>query len=58
VERLGLSDGDEVRIVSAANLDGEWDVGAGSLASTPNAATWTDSTIKNACMFNPIGQRH
>jgi tetrathionate reductase subunit A len=104
VDRLGLHDGQEVRVVSATNPRGEWNLGAGNLRpmtgriiSTQgirpgvvsfalgfghwatgandvtidgtvikgeprrrkgihaNAAMWTDPTITNTCMFDPIG---
>ena len=104
VDRLGLADGEEVRIVSATNTEGTWDLGngntkhmVGKVIATErmrpgvvsfalgfghwatgagdvtidgytvkgdkrrqsgihaNAAMWTDPTIKNTCMFDPIG---
>lgn len=104
VQRLGLRDGQDVRVVSATNTSGTWEFGAGS--SRPmigkviatqtirpgvvsfalgfghwatganditiddivvrgeerrragihaNAAMWTDPTITNTCMFDPVG---
>lgn len=102
--RLGLEEGQEVRVVSATNPDGEWDLAAGNtkamigkvvLSETlrpgvasfalgyghwatgagditidgyliegeerrrrgihANAAMWTDPTITNMCMFDPVG---
>ena len=103
-ERLGLEDGQMVRVVSATNADGVWDLGAGRTKAMTgrvvlsrtlrpgvvsfalgfghwatgasdihidsyvvkgeerrgrglhaNAAMWTDPTIKNTCMFDPVG---
>jgi anaerobic selenocysteine-containing dehydrogenase len=102
--RLGLKDAQQVRVVSATNPDGEWDLGngvrkpmIGKLVVTQtvrpgvvsfalgyghwstgaadmvidgyevkgeerrgrgvhaNAAMWTDPTITNTCMFDPVG---
>jgi tetrathionate reductase subunit A len=104
VERLGLNDGQEVRVVSATNPRGEWRLGAGNVRPMvgkivatqgirpgvvsfalgfghwatgandvtidgvvikgeerrqqgihANAAMWTDPTLTNTCMFDPIG---
>lgn len=103
-ERHGLSEGQEVRVTSATNVRGEWDLGNGSrkpmvgkLVFThtmrpgvvsfalgfghwatgavditidghvirgdgdrargihANAAMWTDPTVRNTCMFDPVG---
>jgi anaerobic selenocysteine-containing dehydrogenase len=103
-DRLGLSNGQLVKIISATNPSGEWDLGAGrrkpmigKVVTTQtmrpgvvsfalgfghwatgasdvtidghvikgekrrqaglhaNAAMWTDPTIKNTCMFDPVG---
>lgn len=103
-ERLGLRHGQDVRVLSATNPRGEWDLGVGNthpmvgkLVATEgirpgvvsfalgfghwatgandveidgtvikgetrrragihaNAAMWTDPTIKNTCMFDPLG---
>lgn len=102
--RLGLEGGQQVKVVSATNLKGEWPLGAGQtkamigrlvLTQTvrpgvvsfalgyghwttgacdvtingqviqgeirraagvhANAAMWTDPTVKNTCIFDPIG---
>lgn len=104
LDRLGLTDGQDVRVVSATNPEGEWDLGVtgvkpmiGKAISTQlmrpgvvsfalgyghwatgasdividgftvkaekrrsngvhaNAAMWTDPTITNTCMFDPVG---
>lgn len=104
VKRLGLEDGHDVRVISATNPDGKWDLGAGNskdmvgkLIATrrmrpgvvsfalgfghwqtgasditidghvikgekrrqagihANAAMWTDPTLTNTCMFDPVG---
>jgi tetrathionate reductase subunit A len=104
VKRLGLHDGQEVRVVSATNPRGEWNLGAGNIRPMigkiiategirpgvvsfalgfghwatgatdvtidgivikgeerrgkgihANAAMWTDPTVTNTCMFDPIG---
>ncbi len=104
LDRLGLEDGQDVRVVSATNTTGEWDLGAagvkpmiGKTIATQrmrpgvvsfalgyghwatgasdividgftvraekrrsngihaNAAMWTDPTITNTCMFDPVG---
>jgi tetrathionate reductase subunit A len=104
VERLGLRDGQDVRVLSATNPRGEWDRGGGTMEhmigkviSTQgirpgvvsfalgfghwatgandvtidgtvirgearrrrgihaNAAMWTDPTVTNTCLFDPIG---
>lgn len=104
LKRLNLSNGQEVRIVSATNPKGEWDLGAagrkpmvGKTVATQrmrpgvvsfalgfghwatganditidghvikgekrrqagihaNAAMWTDPSIPNTCMFDPVG---
>jgi tetrathionate reductase subunit A len=102
--RLGLRDGQDVRVVSATNPRGEWDLGAGNVKPMvgkvvgtqgirpgvvsfalgfghwatgandviidgitvkgeerrrkgvhANAAMWTDPTVTNTCMVDPIG---
>jgi tetrathionate reductase subunit A len=102
--RLGLVDGQEVKVTSATNPDGVWDLGAGQtkpmlgkvkVTSTirpgvvsfalgyghwatgavdlridghlikgearrsrgvhANAAMWTDPTVTNTCLFDPVG---
>ncbi|MBM4037700.1 MAG: molybdopterin oxidoreductase [Planctomycetes bacterium] len=102
--RLGLQAGQKVKVVSATNAAGQWDLGAGQrrpmvgtvvvtetvrpgvvsfalgfghwatgagdvvidghlIRGEPrrargvhaNAAMWTDPTIKNTCMFDPVG---
>jgi tetrathionate reductase subunit A len=104
VDRLGLRDGQEVRVISATNPQGEWDRGAGNIEQMigkvistqgmrpgvvsfalgfghwatgandvtidgvvikgeerrrkgvhANASMWTDPTVKNTCLFDPIG---
>jgi tetrathionate reductase subunit A len=104
VDRLGLRDGQEVRVVSATNPEGEWDRGAGNIEQMvgkviatqgmrpgvvsfalgfghwatgandvtidgvvikgeerrrkgvhANASMWTDPTVRNTCLFDPIG---
>ncbi|MEX2550200.1 MAG: molybdopterin dinucleotide binding domain-containing protein, partial [Nitriliruptoraceae bacterium] len=103
-ERLGLGDGQEVRVVSATNPRGEWDHGAGNVQPIvgkvittqgirpgvvsfalgfghwatgandvtidgtiikgdqrrrkgvhANATMWTDPTVTNTCLIDPIG---
>jgi len=102
--RLGMADGQSVRVVSATNPEGEWDLAAGvrkpmigklvvtqtirpgvvsfalgyghwstgaadlaidgdvikgeerrSRGIHANAAMWTDPTIPNTCLFDPVG---
>jgi len=104
VKRLGLREGQKVRVVSATNPDGEYDIGGGrkqpmvgeirptqtlrpgvisfslgfghwatgandvtidgvvikgeerrKAGVHANAAMWTDPTLKNTCLFDPIG---
>ncbi len=104
VERLGLQPGQMVKVTSATNPEGRWELGAGArkpmigkLVATEtirpgvvsfalgfghwatgaadmtidghvirgearraagvhaNAAMWTDSVVKNTCMFDPVG---
>jgi anaerobic selenocysteine-containing dehydrogenase len=103
-DRLGLTNGQMVKVTSATNPSGEWDLGAGNKKAMigkvvttqtmrpgvvsfalgfghwatgasdvtidghvikgekrrqaglhANAAMWTDPTIKNTCMFDPVG---
>jgi anaerobic selenocysteine-containing dehydrogenase len=103
-DRLGLTNGQLVKVASATNPSGEWDLGAGNKKAMvgkvvttqtmrpgvvsfalgfghwatgasdvtidghlikgekrrqaglhANAAMWTDPTIKNTCMFDPVG---
>ncbi len=104
VERLGMKAGQLVKVTSATNPSGEWDLGVGrkkpmigklvptetirpgvisfalgfghwatgagnvtidgkvirgearrALGIHANAAMWTDPTVKNTCMFDPVG---
>jgi anaerobic selenocysteine-containing dehydrogenase len=103
-DRLGLTNGQRVKVTSATNPSGEWDLGAGNKKAMvgkvvttqtmrpgvvsfalgfghwatgasdvtidgylikgeerrqaglhANAAMWTDPTVKNTCMFDPVG---